>query len=147
MKRPNRHQVIKIGVIAVIVGIILFTGRDYIFPRPMKQVLGIENAKIVKISLLDGTSGIRKTITDPRQIKEFMSLFDGAYLLKHINQAPASGFVISVALYTDQKHPDSASFNFGFLIVGTNNERYLSSRYFSDDELEEIRKKYGLKQV
>lgn len=67
MKRPNRHQVIKIGVIAVIVGIILFTGRDYIFPRPMKQVLGIENAKIVKISLLDGTSGIRKTITDPRR--------------------------------------------------------------------------------
>ena len=138
----NKRRGIRIGVIVVIVGIFLLAGRDYIFPQPMTQVFGIENAEVTKISLLDGTSGISKTITDPQQVKDFMDLFDGAYLWKNPNQTQTSGFIISAVLYSEK---EPCSFTFGFSMVQTKGGCYFSSRYFNNSELDTIRKEYGLK--
>ena len=66
---------------------------------------GIEN--VDKVVILDGSTGYKKTLTDMKQINEFLALIKDIEFSPQDNQEKRDGFLYSIKLYDGE-----AQFNF-----------------------------------
>ena len=72
---------------------------------------GIEN--VDKIVILDGSTGYKKTLTDMKQINEFLALIKDIEFSPQDNQEQRDGFLYSIKLYEGE-----AQFNFSLNQIG-----------------------------
>jgi len=72
---------------------------------------GIES--VDKIVILDGSTGYKKTLTDMKQINEFLSLIKDIEFSPQDNQEKRDGFLYSITLYDGE-----AQFNFSLNQIG-----------------------------
>lgn len=70
-----------------------------------------ELTDVTKISVLDGSTGYSKTVTDKQVVDDFLDKIKDIQFIPDENQEIGYGFVYSIALYEDDKNPFIFSLN------------------------------------
>ena len=135
------------ALIAVAAGIVLIRVFMFMGAEDMQTALHVDFAKVDEVELRYGLTGGRRCITDPKDLRDFLALFQGEKLENPVATGSSTGYILAATMYEGGKAVCTFTFGGNKIVAYSENGGetvYTGNRNFSTEKVGEIVKKYHL---